>query len=764
MPELLRGELYITIFEAEGLPDCDKAFFNIDPKDFSDPFVTVTIGPARLAKTKVIDNDTSPRWDETFRLPVCHYGDAVALRVKDKDHVKAGDLGVTFIRTSQLLTEEEIEGWYDLIPAPGTDVLVAGRLRFSMQFLSREKLLESEDVPKVYFPPRTGCLTKLYQDASCPVMDMFNGIVGPGGDPYEPACAWKDVYTAITEAQQFIYITGWSVFTEIPLLRGDEGDTISIGELLKQKSEEGVKILMLVWNEKLSTEMTPGLMGTHDEDTRSYFEDTDVECHLIPRIKPCKGFTSFFQDQFVQTCYTHHQKTLILDAPASGEDERPRVIAFVGGLDLTDGRYDTPEHNLFKTLHSCHQGDFYNGCAQTTADEGPRQPWHDIHCKVEGPIALDVLQNFTERWQRQTEGCEDSLLCINDENFNVNVESDDPWTAQLFRSINGDGASFDTDRYDTLIFRKGRLTDASIHTAYIHHIRRAKNFIYIENQYFLGSAHTWDDEQDTKAHHIIPVEIALKIVDKINKGERFTAYVVIPMFPEGDPTSGAVQEILHWQTKTLKMMYGKIAEAISENGIDAHPCDYLQFYCLGKGEGDDEVPEDLATPEDDTPAALLRSTKRFMIYVHSKMMIVDDDYIIIGSANINQRSMAGSRDTEIAVGLYQPAHTVDEEGVPTGEVRSFRMALWAEHMGNISEEMNDPASLECAQLVRKIGDDTWQSYISDDVISLNSHLLSYPLQIEEDGSVDAIEGYENFPDSDASVLGSNSFLPNKLTT
>ena len=33
----------------------------------------------------------------------------------------------------------------------------------------------------------------------------------------------------------------------------------------------------------------------------------------------------------------------------------------------------------------------------------------------------------------------------------------------------------------------------------------------------------------------------------------------------------------------------------------------------------------------------------------SKMMIVDDSYIIVGSANINERSMSGTRDTEMAV-------------------------------------------------------------------------------------------------------------------
>lgn len=46
-----------------------------------------------------------------------------------------------------------------------------------------------------------------------------------------------------------------------------------------------------------------------------------------------------------------------------------------------------------------------------------------------------------------------------------------------------------------------------------------------------------------------------------------------------------------------------------------------------------------------------------MIYVHSKGMIVDDEYVLMGSANINQRSMEGTRDTEIAMGAYQPNHT-----------------------------------------------------------------------------------------------------------
>ena len=48
-------------------------------------------------------------------------------------------------------------------------------------------------------------------------------------------------------------------------------------------------------------------------------------------------------------------------------------------------------------------------------------------------------------------------------------------------------------------------------------------------------------------------------------------------------------------------------------------------------------------------------------------------YIIIGSANINQRSMDGSRDTELAMGAFQPNHCVGNKNTvgnyPKGQVR-----------------------------------------------------------------------------------------------
>ena len=87
------------------------------------------------------------------------------------------------------------------------------------------------------------------------------------------------------------------------------------------------------------------------------------------------------------------------DAAFEEDESVRRIVAFIGGLDITDGRYDTPEYHLFKTINTTHQGDFYQNCViGATKETGPREPWHDIHAKVEGSIALDIKKNFEERW------------------------------------------------------------------------------------------------------------------------------------------------------------------------------------------------------------------------------------------------------------------------------------------------------------------------------------------------------------------------------
>ena len=56
--------------------------------------------------------------------------------------------------------------------------------------------------------------------------------------------------------------------------------------------------------------------------------------------------------------------------------------------------------------------------------------------------------------------------------------------------------------------------------------------------------------------------------------------------------------------------------------------------------------------------------------VGRQMAVFDDEYVLLGSANVNQRSLDGSRDTEIMVGGYQPFHSCaspHDGGEPQGE-------------------------------------------------------------------------------------------------
>ncbi|KAM0024169.1 putative protein kinase CAMK-CDPK family [Helianthus debilis subsp. tardiflorus] len=77
---------------------------------------------------------------------------------------------------------------------------------------------------------------------------------------------------------------------------------------------------------------------------------------------------------------------------------KKEFLAFVGGLDLCDGRYDSPHHPLFRTLSPVHAYDFRNPTFTGTLAGCPREQWHDMHSKINGPATCDLMNNFEERW------------------------------------------------------------------------------------------------------------------------------------------------------------------------------------------------------------------------------------------------------------------------------------------------------------------------------------------------------------------------------
>ncbi|PIN09998.1 Phospholipase D1 [Handroanthus impetiginosus] len=804
---LLHGDLHATIYEIDKLHTgvlgkiVHKVVEGIEiaagfRKTASKLYATIDLEKTRVSRTRLLERDhLNPRWYESFHIYCAHMASKVVFTIKVDNPIRTERIGKAYIPVEELIPGDEVDEWLEILNENNEPIHGHSKIHVKLQFydVTRErcwsrglKNLKFPGVPFTFFPQRKGCKVTLYQDAHVP-NDFIPKIPLSGGKYYKPHRCWEEIFDAVSNAKHLVYITGWSVYTKITLVRDvrrpKPGGDMTLGELLKKKAEEGVRVLMLVWDDRTSVKLLTkdGLMATHDEDTGSYFHNTQVHCVLCPR-NPDDG-CSIFQDIEIGTMFTHHQKIVAVDSQLpNGDEHRRMIVSFIGGIDLCDGRYDTQSHSLFRTLATTHHEDFHQAnCKGATVQKGgPREPWHDIHCKLEGPAAWDVLYNFEQRWRKQ--GGKDLLVPLQElKNIIIPPSSvmfpDDreTWNVQVFRSIDG-GAAFgfpespEEAANSSLVSGEDSIIDRSIQDAYIHAIRRANKFIYIENQYFLGSSFSWYSN-DIKVEHIgalqlIPKELSLKIVSKIEAGEPFKVYIVIPMWPEGYPDSASVQAILDWQKRTMEMMYIDIAKALKAKGIRANPKDYLTFFCLGNREtkksGEYEPSQ---KPEPNTYYSRAQQSRRGMIYVHAKMMIVDDEYIIIGSANINQRSMDGGRDSEIAMGAYQPYHLSSKQPA-RGQIHGFRMALWYEHMGLLDNEFCYPETLECNRKVNKIAERNWKLYTSDVFENdLPGHLLSYPIAVSLDGNVHELHGMKHFPDTTARVLGSVAeFYPPVLTT
>eukprot|EP00184_Porphyridium_aerugineum_P001793 CAMPEP_0184699182 /NCGR_PEP_ID=MMETSP0313-20130426/5541_1 /TAXON_ID=2792 /ORGANISM="Porphyridium aerugineum, Strain SAG 1380-2" /LENGTH=784 /DNA_ID=CAMNT_0027158229 /DNA_START=69 /DNA_END=2423 /DNA_ORIENTATION=- len=782
---LLHGGLSISVQGALGLWNVNERSLKEKVKQkammstYIDPYFTCKLGKIkRIIKSHTIDDTQDPVWDVSRDLLVCEDVDQIVFEVlaQAKDSRISSDLslGYYIVKTQDLIEAKEIKGTVALTDDDGKVNKDRGKLIIDMKFQSVADMGSDPEVPWCYFPPRRGNKVTLYGDAHH-FDNELPKIIKSNGVKYEHGKAWQEIYQAIMDAKHLVYACGWSIFADISLLREKPIDgsdkMLTNGELFKLKAEQGCRVLLMAWDELLSTSTRAGLMATHDEENVKYFEKTGVNYRKVGRVDD--GTSGNWGGLAVSGMWTHHQKSIIVDAPVPGAPDRRRLICFVGGLDITDGRWDTPEHSLFRTLGTYHKPpDFHQACWVTTPEYGPREPWHDIHMKAEGAVSYDVLKNFEDRWKKQVtdEEGKNKLYKLPSEFLSPDEEAGrymnyDEFVCQFFRSIDERSAVFDHGM-PGVFAKKGRAVEASIHDAYCHQIRRAEKFLYIENQYFLGSSHAWVKHADDFALHIIPLEITQKIINKINRDERFSAYILIPMHPEGIPGDRAVQEILYWQYQTVRMMYKMIGDAIKRKGIKAHPRDYLSFYCVGKREvPDGGLPLTDMPPKPGSDSDKLLKSRRCMIYVHSKMMIVDDEYIIIGSANINDRSMAGTRDTEMAIGCFQPYYTVEynQGKLPQGNIAAFRRALWAEHLGGLEPLFEVPDSIECMRRVNEMAEKNWQMYMQDTPVELKSHLLPYPYEVEPDGDIKPRE--RNFPDTRASIKGFDSILvPDTLTS
>lgn len=291
----LHGDLDLKIIEARSLPNldivsehfrrcitaCDTVKRRSSPDSAdgtdrrihhrrkiitSDSYVTVSVPQATLVRTNVIKNSQNPRWNERFHIPLAHPAVDIEFRVKDDDIFGADLVGTVKIPAQRVATGESMSGWFPIIGSNGKPPKPESALHIEMKFtqvegnpLYQQGIAGDPDhngVRNTYFPLRKGSSVRLYQDAHVPD-GMLPEIRLDGGKVYKQEKCWEDICYAISEAHHMVYIVGWSVFHKIKLVREPSrplprGGDLTLGELLKYKSEEGVRVLLLIWDDKTS--------------------------------------------------------------------------------------------------------------------------------------------------------------------------------------------------------------------------------------------------------------------------------------------------------------------------------------------------------------------------------------------------------------------------------------------------------------------------------------------------------------------------------
>ncbi|XP_038213563.1 phospholipase D2 isoform X2 [Zerene cesonia] len=305
----------------------------------------------------------------------------------------------------------------------------------------------------------------------------------------------------------------------------------------------------------------------------------------------------------------------------------------------------------------------------------PRMPWHDVGLLVGGAAARDVARHFVQRWNaiklekaRQNSSYPyllpktyTDIKPLQDlyELLNVDITN---VSCQVLRSVSSWSCGFlDPDT-----------VEQSIHEAYVDTITRAQHYIYIENQFFITLSRT-----NPHVRNQIGEALFNRIMRAFRAKETFRVYVVMPLLPGfegevGGASGTSLHAVTHWNYQSICRSREAILTRLYEAGLP-DPSEYITFHGLR------------------THTILDGEPLTELVYVHSKLLVADDRYVICGSANINDRSMVGKRDSEIAVILQDE---IFEDGImngkpfPVGKVAGgLRKRLFREHLGLMEEDL-----------------------------------------------------------------------------
>ena len=374
---------------------------------------------------------------------------------------------------------------------------------------------------------------------------------------------------ALLKAQRMVMMIGWDFDFEIEMLPGEsDGDGLApdgfpnrIGLFLDAIVDRcpGLNIYLLKWSG--GALIAPGGI---------------LPALQVKLMSPDQIHLAFDGRHPLGAC--HHQKIVVIDDS----------LAFCGGIDMTDGRWDDRDHLDDNPLRCLKNGD-------------DAQPWHDASTVFSGPAAAALSELARARWERAHDAA---------------VEEDFSPGADLW-----------PDSIDT-VFRDIPLAIArtappeadkpgihEIEDLYLDAIKGAKHCIYIESQYFCADS------------------VTRAIARRLARPDCPEIVVINPHAAQGALEDQAMHVT---RSRMIRQLQAR----------DPHRRFRILYPVTESGQP---------------------------IYVHAKIMIVDDVLLRIGSSNIDRRSMGFDTECDVAI-------TATDDGTRR-LIGHIRTTLLAEHLG-----------------------------------------------------------------------------------
>ena len=257
---------------------------------------------------------------------------------------------------------------------------------------------------------------------------------------------------------------------------------------------------------------------------------------------------------------------------------------------------------------------------RVNADQNPYTPFHDVQSYHVGAVAEKVAELFKHRWKLAY--CKDLDL----PETRAEQRIDFPGSSPILSSHVG------ISRTQAKTEDGRQSSHQEIRRLFVSAIESAETLIYLENQYFSSNALFRALSRRMTDSGRPPLEVVMILAKDANA---FFEKISIGLM----------------QAKLIALLEELASETGHKVGV---------YYPACSGADGQEVPT----------------------YIHSKLFLVDDRFLSVGSANLNNRSMG--LDTEVNIAW----EAAPEEHAMIESIRRVRVDLLAEHTGT-----TDSASL-----------------------------------------------------------------------